>query len=442
MCLQVLPISAVIVWVAAVICAGFPATFGAATRPRHLFSNPVPEEVVLALLTRQIGEDLPVNMTPPQTVQILRATAAVTLIAAVLVSPLRAENETEFETAVAAYRRGEFVTAHAHFGSLAGKGEPRAQSIVALMYRYGEGVPRDCEKAAHWYKKAALQGYAVAQFSLAEMYAVSSCVAKDPIEARRWFHEARSNGHPGASSWLEKLDEEYSESSRSRAEPVRDTRPEERASAQKTVADVGRRQDSDEAALASRLLRKLLPANVLASLEAAGRFGVTSRTDVQSRQRPLVTHAPDSCEAPQGTKTPLVTESSSSGAAIPVAFASARAILQDLADSPATQPPPQGARSASEHAGSWMVQLGAFPSDKKITCLWSRIRAQHPDVIDGLRANVLKADLGPSRGVRYRLLVGPTTNGLRARRLCEALHEQSLGSGCFPVALGFSRHGG
>jgi uncharacterized protein len=44
-------------------------------------------------------------------------------------------------------------------------------SSMGLMYAEGQGVPEDDAEAVKWYRKAAEQGLAEAQFNLGEMYA-------------------------------------------------------------------------------------------------------------------------------------------------------------------------------------------------------------------------------------------------------------------------------
>ena len=45
-----------------------------------------------------------------------------------------------------------------------------AQYYLGKMYRDGDGVVQDYEKAVGWFEKASLSGYADAQFSLGVMY--------------------------------------------------------------------------------------------------------------------------------------------------------------------------------------------------------------------------------------------------------------------------------
>jgi TPR repeat protein len=73
------------------------------------------------------------------------------------------------------------------------------------MYDKGEGVAKDDAEAARWYRKAAEQGYAKAQFNLGFMYANGEGVAKNFVLAHMWWNLARAQGHEKASELVELL---------------------------------------------------------------------------------------------------------------------------------------------------------------------------------------------------------------------------------------------
>jgi hypothetical protein len=66
------------------------------------------------------------------------------------------------------------------------------------MYDLGQGVRQDYGEAVKWYRRAADQGYAKAQFALAEMYKNGDGVAKDMRQAARWYRRAADRGYPDA----------------------------------------------------------------------------------------------------------------------------------------------------------------------------------------------------------------------------------------------------
>ena len=73
------------------------------------------------------------------------------------------------------------------------------------MYEFGEGVGEDFTKAFQWYRKAAEQGHAEAQYSLGFMFEFGEGVAKDLNQARYWYKLAADNGNADAKAKLESL---------------------------------------------------------------------------------------------------------------------------------------------------------------------------------------------------------------------------------------------
>ena len=65
------------------------------------------------------------------------------------------------------------------------------------MYDNGEGVPQDDAKAVKWYRKAAEQGNADAQFFLGFMYDAGRGVPQDDAQAHMWYNLAASRFPPG-----------------------------------------------------------------------------------------------------------------------------------------------------------------------------------------------------------------------------------------------------
>jgi hypothetical protein len=66
------------------------------------------------------------------------------------------------------------------------------------MYANGQGVPKDDQQAVAWYRKAAEQGNAMAQFNLGNMYANGQGVPKDDQQAVAWFRKAAEQGNDRA----------------------------------------------------------------------------------------------------------------------------------------------------------------------------------------------------------------------------------------------------
>ena len=66
------------------------------------------------------------------------------------------------------------------------------------MYANGEGVPRDDAEAVQWYRLAAEQGIASAQFNLGVMYANGEGVPQDYVSAHMWLNLAAATGDEDA----------------------------------------------------------------------------------------------------------------------------------------------------------------------------------------------------------------------------------------------------
>jgi len=60
-----------------------------------------------------------------------------------------------WEDGMAAYNRGDYLPAIHLFRPLARQGNPKAQSVIGVMYRKGEGVPRSSSRAFMWFSLAA-----------------------------------------------------------------------------------------------------------------------------------------------------------------------------------------------------------------------------------------------------------------------------------------------
>ena len=66
------------------------------------------------------------------------------------------------------------------------------------MYYQGKVVPEAHAESATWFRKAAEQGHAAAQYNLGAMCANGQGVSKDYIEAVKWLRKAAEQGHAEA----------------------------------------------------------------------------------------------------------------------------------------------------------------------------------------------------------------------------------------------------
>ena len=71
----------------------------------------------------------------------------------------------------------------------------------------GEGVPVDKVESVKWYKLAAEQGDADAQFNLGASYLEGNGIDIDNVEGMKWIKLAAKNGYQQAIKYMESLQE-------------------------------------------------------------------------------------------------------------------------------------------------------------------------------------------------------------------------------------------
>ena len=83
----------------------------------------------------------------------------------------------------AANSRGDFATAVREYKPLAERGNAQAQANLAMLYFYGDGVPKDYDQGLKWLRLAAGQNLPFAQSNLGSLYAQGIGVKKDYKES-------------------------------------------------------------------------------------------------------------------------------------------------------------------------------------------------------------------------------------------------------------------
>ena len=81
------------------------------------------------------------------------------------------------------------------------------QLALGECYFDGKGVAKDKSEAVKWYRKAAEQGDAEAQYKLGGCYLDGEGVARDKTEALKWWRKAAEQGHEEARFFFEVLKE-------------------------------------------------------------------------------------------------------------------------------------------------------------------------------------------------------------------------------------------
>ena len=75
------------------------------------------------------------------------------------------------------------------------QGVAKAQYNLGWMYMNGRGVPQDYQEAVKWYRLAAELGHAKAQTNLGVMYENGNGVPQDYVIAHMWFNVGSANGN-------------------------------------------------------------------------------------------------------------------------------------------------------------------------------------------------------------------------------------------------------
>ncbi len=114
----------------------------------------------------------------------------------------------DFDAAADAYRRKDYVTAFEEFIALARAGDARAQTVIAMMYKYGESTAADPAEAFYWYQQAANAGYAPAMFNVGDMYRQGLGIEQDTAQAIDWLTRAAEAGFERANDSLARLNAE------------------------------------------------------------------------------------------------------------------------------------------------------------------------------------------------------------------------------------------
>ena len=112
--------------------------------------------------------------------------------------PALADAEAVFYDGVAAYECNDFAAAAEWFRKAAEQGHAPAQYNLGTLYECGLGVPQDYVEAVKWFRKAAEQGLAEAQYNLGASYAKGLGVIKDYVRAYAWFNVCAAEGDPNA----------------------------------------------------------------------------------------------------------------------------------------------------------------------------------------------------------------------------------------------------
>jgi len=90
-------------------------------------------------------------------------------------------------------------------GDLALFTNPAQMAEMGNKYRLGEGVTKDLQTAANWYRQAAVQGHAGAQYNLALLCETGLGVPRDLVQAARLYRDSAIQGNKHAQHHLAEM---------------------------------------------------------------------------------------------------------------------------------------------------------------------------------------------------------------------------------------------
>ena len=100
------------------------------------------------------------------------------------------------------------------------QGEAEAQYNLGLMYANGRGVPENDAEVVKWFRIAAEQGFAPAQNDLGLMYANGTGGPQDDVLAYAWLNLAVEQGNELASENKDKLQTRMTTTQMARAQEL------------------------------------------------------------------------------------------------------------------------------------------------------------------------------------------------------------------------------
>ncbi|MEY0773179.1 tetratricopeptide repeat protein [Escherichia coli] len=85
------------------------------------------------------------------------------------------------------------------------KGDAGAQTLLGMMYYFGDGAKQDYHNAFQWFEKSAKQGNANAQVSLGVKYVTGIGVRQNYYLAKKWFGKACDKGEQDGCDMYKKI---------------------------------------------------------------------------------------------------------------------------------------------------------------------------------------------------------------------------------------------
>jgi hypothetical protein len=116
------------------------------------------------------------------------------------------KNACDLEDCILYYNQGNYAAALPGLVVAVRQGDSRAEEFLGLMYKSGQGVPKDPSRAFELLLSAAEQGSAMAQHNIGLMLFEGMGVKKNPIVALTWLEIATASASKASEKDIVKKD--------------------------------------------------------------------------------------------------------------------------------------------------------------------------------------------------------------------------------------------
>lgn len=365
---------------------------------------------------------------------------------------------------VAAATAGDYARAFAEFEPLANAGDPVAQYYLAKLYLEGRGPADGVARGVDFMTKAANGGYPEAQAQLGLMYAMGMGVPVDNVKAHDLLTKAlvalpdgvrRTVAEANRDTVLQRMTPSQRSALASRtlttdpapaetATTPTTTTPATTTAATTTVAPTAPKPAVTDAKKPATQVAAADPAPTVPVTPAAKpatpqTAAQTKPADAKPADKPAAPVAADSKPvdkpaAPKPTTTQTAAADAKPAEAKPADKPVTVTADSKPADKPAAPKPaatqiataaPATPATAEQVKAGARIQIASLPTEDGAWAGWKEISAKFKDQLSGLTPVVESADLG-TKGIFYRVRVGPFETAAAATARCDAMRQAGL----------------
>ena len=337
--------------------------------------------------------------------------AGAMVLAAVIAMPAAAASVKD---GVDAWQRGDYSGAVTIWRPLADANDPDAAFDLAQAYKLGRGVGTDLGQAKIWYGKAAQAGH----IQGAANYGLLLFQDGDRRSAMPWINKAAESGDPRAQYVLgtalfngdltpKDWPRAYALMTRAAAAGL----PQATTSLSQMDQFMSTEDRQKGLQMASQLAARPIPPTGRQLVTGGGANAELAASTPARSSLPVDLSATPSAKTKPGKPPKSIKPTTVPAQA-----------TRPPAATPKPTPAPKAAPALASAGGKWVVQLGAFGSQKSAATAWGKLAGK----MGGLHPSYEKA------GAVVRLRAGPLAGKAAAAKACAA--ATSAGAACFPVA--------